>query len=116
MPSPHSRHIPQIDVIVIDSDDLGVLHLLLQTEKYLENVLHWAAKSSGLEICSWLMQCGADPYERDEGAYNSLAYAIQANRILPICQLTLRCNSQAETFQKLHLPLRRGVSEFMPGI
>jgi hypothetical protein len=62
------------------------------------------------------MQCGADPYERDEVGYNSLDYAIQANRILPLCQLMLRRNSEAETFQKLHLLRRRGEIDFMPNV
>ncbi len=43
-----------------------------------ENVLHWAVKCGGLEVSRWLMQFGADPYERDEVGYNSIDYAIHS--------------------------------------
>jgi hypothetical protein len=88
-----------------------------EASQWQENALHWAVKFSGqLEVCRWLMQCGANPYERDEVGYNSLDYAIMANRILPLCQLMLQCNSEAETFQKLHLLQRRREIEYMPNV
>ena len=79
-----------------------------------ETVLHWAARGwCGLEVCRWLLQCNADPFKWDESCHPALDYAALADRI-DVCQLLLRCNSEAETLVELRRLLSRGTIGFIP--
>jgi len=81
-----------------------------ETNPNQETALHWAAKYCGLEVCRWLLQCNANPFECAEmSEYTPLDEAVLAGRI-DICQLFLRCNSEAETMEEL----RRRQNYFIP--
>jgi len=66
-----------------------------ETNPNQETALHWAAQCCGLEVCRWLLQCNANPFQCAEmSEYTPLDEAVLARRI-DICQLFLRCNSEA---------------------